>query len=291
MKKPLLYIAIATILALSACTEKGPPIDFSNVVKIDTTYITTIETPELRRVLVEQATGVKCPNCPAGAALLKQAEDANPGRVILVGLHALSLTSPILGESKYNFQSIFAETLFLSYFGGEPNKPASVFDRTIQGSGYFVENRNTWLNTIAQRLQTVSPVNLSITVTGFDAVNNETVIKVRAAYTSTIAKKQSLSIMITEDKIIDAQEDGTNIIEDYEHNHVLRDMLTPAIGNNILDDVSPKEAGRVYERTFTYKVPDGNDWNVDNLNIIAFIHNNEAGDKEVQQAVEIKLKP
>lgn len=294
MKKNFLFVAFSAAVLLVSCTEKIPiGIGGSGQSIIDTNYSAPVESKDARKVLVEEATGVKCPNCPAGAEILKQAKEANPGRVIVVGLHGGSLTSPIQGESQYDFRTEYALRLIVSYFGGDPNKPAAVFDRTIQGAGatYFVDARGTWLNIIDQRIAVASTLNLDVT-SKYNADSNDFIITVKGAYTASTSKKQNLTIMITQDSIVDAQDDfDGSVIKEYTHMHVLRDMITSYSGNPILSDLSSIEAGRVFIKSFRYKIPAGKEeeWKVDHLNVIAFVHNSD-DDKEVQQAEEIKLK-
>lgn len=291
MKKIFLSAASLLAIVLTSCTEKIPlDTGKGGQTLSDTTYLAIPESASLRKILIEEATGVKCPNCPDGAAELRKADTTYPGRLLIIGLHGGSLTSPISGLSKYDFRTTFAVDLFNTYFGGEPNKPAAVFDRTLQGTAYFIEARTKWMDIIKQRLAVAAPLNLYLSST-FDAATNEATIVLKGAYTAAISKKQSYTIVITEDKIIDAQDKGLDVIPDYEHNHVLRDMLTNVTGNALLDNLTTKEAGRVFQKVIKYKLPTGKDWNVGNLNIIAFVHNNETGDKEVQQSVEAKLKP
>ena len=130
----------------------------------------------------------------------------------------------------------------------------------------------------------------------YNAVAQEDTIRIRVSYTSAVSKKQSIVILVTEDDIVDAQEENTTIIFDYKHDHVFRDFVTPYSGVSFLDTLATKEAGRVYERTFVYKVPErafGEEkfrWNIDNCKIIGFVMNNESGDYEVAQAIEIPFK-
>jgi len=290
MKKILLFATSITTLALTSCTEKIPLSTSSGTTITDTTYMASIEATSLRKVLIEEATGVKCPNCPDGAEELHKADTTYPGRLLVVGLHGGSLTSPISGLSKYDFRTSYAVDLFNTYFGGEPNKPAAVFDRTLQSGVYFIEARTKWFDIIKSRLATAAPLNLYLTST-YDSTAKEATITIKGAYTAAVAKKQSLTIVLTEDKIIDAQDKGIDVIPDYEHNHVLRDMLTNVIGNPLLDNIAAKEAGRVFIKTFKYKVPSGKDWNLKNMHVIAFVHNNESGDKEIHQSVTTKLIP
>ncbi len=290
MKKHLIFVAFCTAVALVSCTEKIPlNTAGSGQVWFDTTYVANVESQEPRNVLAEEATGVQCPNCPDGAMRLKEIEDKYPGRLIAIGLHAGKLTDP-LEESKYNFQTNFAANLFSSYFGEPEAKPAACFDRTKQDNVYLSIFRLKWSVFADERMSKPASLNLTITST-YDAESNDYIITVKGAYTVPTNKTQNLSIMITEDNIIDAQEDQKgNIMTDYVHMHVLRDMVTATTGDQILKDISEIKAGRVFIKSFRYKVPEGKDWNVDNLNIVAFVHNNESGDREVQQAEEIKLK-
>lgn len=289
MKKNVLLLAASAAILIQSCKEVGPAINFADITGFDTTYTMTPPAADARRVLVEEATGVKCPNCPAGAATLKQAEAANPGRVIVVGLHAGALTTPIIGESQYDFRTSFAQDLFTILIS-EPNKPAASFDRVKQNAAYFVESKNLWTGIIDQRLQVPSPVKLEAE-SHFDDVSGQASIKVKIIYLQEITKKQALSVVVVEDSIIDAQIDGINTIDDYVHNHVLRTMLTPVGGLTIPDNAVTKSAGRVFEKTFLYTPQAATPaWNLDKCKVILFVHDTEGDDKEVAQALEIELK-
>ena len=72
MKKlPLLALSAAAMFWLSACEEKGPLINFEDgPVASDTTYVAAPETPQTKKLLVEEFTGASCTNCPAAAEKL-----------------------------------------------------------------------------------------------------------------------------------------------------------------------------------------------------------------------------
>ena len=298
MKKQILFFGALGLILLNACKEVGPVIDLTPVIvdtsfqAIDTTYLAAPETPQLRTMLIEEATGVQCPNCPAGTNILKQAETNNAGRVLVVGLHAGNLTTPIDKppyKSKYDFRTTFALSLF-TYFGSEPNKPASIFDRTKQGSTYFSDARNSWLGIINNRLTVPTAVNLTIS-SHFDAVAMKDTIRLKVSYTQTVSKSQALTILIVEDSIIDVQDSVSNYVVNYKHNNVLRTMITPFSGTRIIEEIPVKSPGRVYEKAFLYKLPDeAKNWNLDKCRIIAFVHSVGEDDKEVAQAADVHLK-
>ena len=295
MHKVLIIAGLFVTVAFTACEERGPAIDFSTttIKSVDTTYVESPEVPEPRRILVEEATGVQCPNCPAGTKILQKADSTYPGRVIVVAIHAGKLTDP-MSDSKHLLYNNDLLPLY-SFFGAEPNKPAAIFDRVPVNGSYFIDSRNMWPNLMEQRLAKPSPVNLSLTSSYNDETGEDT-ISVRVAYTQDVQANQSIGIYITENGIIDPQIDGLSIIEDYEHNHVLRQNVTPLNGTSFLDTLAVKEKGRVYERTFIYKIPEsaytveGKKWNLDNCKVVAFVFDNESQSKEVSQVAEISLR-
>ena len=296
MKQYLIAVIGGAAILIASCKEKGPAIDFSDVTSVETTYVSAPADPQSRNVLVEEATGVKCPNCPAGAKMLKELDSVSGGRLVIIGLHEGNLTTPLVGgghDSKYDFRNAILQGLY-QFFNVEPNKPAAVFDRTSDGVNYFIDNRNKWPGIVNTRLQVPSPVRLSMT-SSYNPNTHEDTIRIEVSYTQPVSKKQSLVIAITENHIIDPQYDGTNVVEDYEHEHVFRDYVTPLNGSDFLDDLATKEAGRVYKRTFIYKVPEkayGEErfrWNLDNCKVVGYVFNNQSPDFEVAQAIEIDM--
>ena len=90
--------------------------------------------------------------------------------------------------------------------------------------------------------------------------------------------------------MIDVQELSTAAKhnEDYDHEHVLRDIITSPTGSTILSGMTSIPAGQVYQRTFIYTIPAG--WNADNCHVVAYVSNNEPSTQEVVQAGEAALK-
>ena len=90
--------------------------------------------------------------------------------------------------------------------------------------------------------------------------------------------------MIIESGIIGMQIDAVlGTIEDYQHDYVLRGVITPATGDIIGET---KEAGRVIIKEYCFDILPK--WNIDNLDVIAFVHH--GGDSlNVMQAVKLAL--
>lgn len=71
----------------------------NNSIAKDGTYITTPESPTAKVILIEESTGNKCSNCPAGKAQIDQMIEAN-------GAEKIKLWPCILKDLKRTFQQI-----------------------------------------------------------------------------------------------------------------------------------------------------------------------------------------
>lgn len=288
--KALGGLFVAGALALSSCQEVGPDIVFTAPkTEGDTTFLALPESPQPRRILVEDATGVKCSNCPRGSQTIDGIGTKYPGRVIAVGLHAGGLTTPF-SNSKYDFRFTKADALLNGYFGEAPNKPAACLSRTQTNGKYFVEGDGKW-PAIADGLMT-QPQVANITLTSNFTESSRTAnITMHVAFVQPVSEKLSLSLFLLEDKIIDPQEIPGSVIQDYEHNHVLRDIITPVSGMPLLDSIATKEMGRVFESKVSYTLAGGPLGPVPaNCRLVAFIHINKPDNHEVLQVAEVHLK-
>lgn len=296
MKKQFLVIVGLSSVIFSSCTETIPVVDTASVVVLqDTTYVGSVPAAEARRVLIEESTGVKCTNCPDGAVVLQSIDSMYHDQIVVVSEHAGKLTDPISGHSKDTFQNANALLLLTNYFPGEPDKPTAAFDRidlqASSGDPYF-EYRSKWPYLVEQRVSVATSLNLSVS-SEYVSDLDEFVVTITGTYTSSVAKLQSLTIVSIEDSIIDAQDYPTYVDDNYVHRHVLREFISDYTGDALLSDVATKEAGRTFIKSFIYKIPDDKKdvWNTKKMKIVAFVHNNEIGDKEVQQAAEGDLNP
>lgn len=272
-----IIILLSVILLFSACEEKmviiPPPPD------IDSGKV----------VLVEELTGVRCPNCPAGSERLAAILTLFPDNIVLVGIHGTDLTKP-LSESKYDFRSdasIELENFLKPYLG----KPAAYFNRV-----YFDELEGDWGNSfngqwqgyIEDELEKPQTLEVFIVKT-YDPVTRLLEMTISAKALEDLNGEFKLSIMLTEGKIIDAQDDQNTVIEEYEHNHVLRDIITNVEGDFFTDSF---EKDKFITKDYSYTIPVDEDglWNDDHIEVVAFIANTEGESEEVLQAAQTHLK-
>lgn len=293
--------ALCIAVAFTSCKETGRlPIVFDvEPVGKDTAYETTPEAPQQRVVLIEEFTGVACPPCFDAHIKLKAIQTQYGDRVAIVGIQpkgpiqadsirATAKTGGVYTRKDNRTQD--GTDIANSVYGGLSAIPQAGIDRSMV-NGQLLATSNSWSTTVTNRLdETKTPApaaNVKVTST-FNETKRQAIITVRVAYTKPVDKAQLLTVALVEDDVIDAQENGTGFIQDYEHEHVLRDILTQPTGSTILANYATKQPGLVYERIFVYDINEA--WNPAKCHVVAYVSNNAGADKEVVQAGHAHLK-
>lgn len=292
MKKLVFYTAFLAVAGLVSCEEKGPSINTGGSASSgDTTYTATPEASTAKKILIEEFTGAKCSNCPSARDQLAALATQHPDKIIVMELHPYEhpLGGPAeVGKSKYDFRNASVTNILNSFYGGSftTGIPIAGIDRIVYNGSRLID-RGAWSSIIAGRIGTTSPVKLTLTNT-YDNAKGEGSVRVKVAYTKSVTTKQFVSIAILENDVIDIQDFPTSIDTAYKFKHIFRGLMTPASGTEILSTIAAKEAGRVYEGNYKYKIDAA--WKADKCHIVVFVHNNSGDDKEVLQVEEISVK-
>lgn len=264
-----LFFSIA-ILSLFVSCEEIPPLVTSGKGQ--------------RNVLVEEFTGVRCVNCPAGSAIIEDLLLANSPNLIAVSIHAGDFSIPY-SESLYDFTTPEGSQI-LSYVGVPFGYPTATVNRKkFDGEFDLQLGQAQWAGFILQEMELEPAVEIVIEPT-FDTLSRNLDLKVTLFVQEEIAEPDvRLSVMITESEIADyqltpADQDPQS---NYVHKHVLRGMATPFDGTPLTENLS---AGAVVTKSFDYVLPAG--WKAENCKVIAFV--SLAGEKkDVLQVSEVHV--
>lgn len=269
MKKFGIYTMMVAVLALGACNE------------IDEADRLLDYTPPAgdRNVLLEEFTGQMCPNCPEGAREAHRLQENNPGMVI-VSIHAGGFaagTPYVTAAGNAYWEKFYSD-------GNSVGYPAAMVNRSGNVStGY----QQQWASWVASAVQLPAYYELSLAATYNDADRSLTVASSVIKSTIQTDETTKLLLLLTEDGIIDIQLSGTQVITDYEHNHVLRG----AIGDQ---DAEPNYWG--VDVTIGY--PDATEavsqpyvldeaWVAENMNVVGILY--DAATYEVLQVEEVPV--
>lgn len=253
MKKFLLLAAMSAALFITSCSDK----------KTDGPKTTTQEEflastkPSNRNAILEDYTGVRCGYCPQGHTLAKAAADANPGKFIILALHASgNYSSPTAGWA--NFETPFGPS-FLSQINvagfpaGTLNRnSAASLGATAQKTGGMAMGRGEWSKAGNAIMAKPSYVNIGSKAT-FDAATRILTVKVDMYYTGDAPAENNINIAFLQSHLFSKQSGGSPDENNYEQNHVVRDMVTGQWGE-VVPEASTKMASK-FTKTFTYAVP------------------------------------
>jgi hypothetical protein len=256
---------------LFSCKEEGPYINFTpeyiDTSLFDTTYIADVSvTPDIKRTVLEDFTGVQCTNCPKAHAVIDQILDSEKDKVQVMAIHVTDDFGKPHGGSKEDYR-IAQGTLIYDMLQGCGTLPRGAIDRTMfQGETEIIIDRSKWINYVNLQLAQNSPVNIDLHAACIG--EGKVLIRVELHYTAPVSGKNYLSISITEDNIIDLQSKPGGIIDSfYQHNHVLRTMATPYNGRILMDN---PELNRVFIKECKVKLEDH--WKIPDIKVLAFVH-------------------
>ena len=308
--KKIKYI-IATLFGIllfnitSCDIIEGPYLIDNNTNPVDTNTF-------VKKVLIEDFTGHRCPNCPAAAEELVSLQDFYGDRVIGIAIHpsspAFSTPSPLTASSyTYDFRTQFGDDIDNIFEITTVGLPRGMVNRT----GFDTQHqlgKDEWSSIVQTELEK-API-FGITLSSNVSNGNGTVSITAEALTNiNLDKKEKIEdynivICLTEKNIVQWQKDNTaGDIEDYEHNHVLRTMINTtfgeSIGNSFVDgdiwekdysiDITNLENTNENYSLNTLFMGNGNckEWNEDNMEIVVYIYN--TSNYEIVQVEEIHL--
>jgi hypothetical protein len=262
---------------------------FTVVQAMSQTLVST--NPELRRIVVEEFTGIYCGYCPDGATKVQAILDKYPGRAMAIGIHSSNQYSlPQNGSGHPDFRTTHGPSF--QTLSGLNAFPAGMISRSQPPAGQsqccaqsystsLAMNRTNWMSMADDIIdaQEYSPVNVGLRTT-WNETTRELTIDCEVYFTASEPAEDRLHVMITESNIIGFQSDYTNGNTNYyNHKHVLRQAVTNYIGELIATTTQ----GTLFTKTYTVTIPAS--WKIQNCEVVAFV--TDVARKETRTGVEI----
>ncbi len=232
--------------------------------------------PNPRNVLIEYVTGTWCGNCPCGHQTLNTILNQHPNTIVLA-YHAFS------NDPFRNFNG--NEIVGLMGFS---STPTTVIDRNV-----FIGTLNypLWTATVGDRYasSTDAPVNINIVSKTYNETTGEFTFNVEASALEDLSGQYKITAVIAEDNLIHQQNFYSQcgipgIVTNYTHNHVTRNFINGATGEN-LNTGGMWTGGQIISKNFQTTIDAS--WVADNCNIVIFVNREESllRESEVQQAI------
>ena len=235
---------------------------FSPLIILSQTIVST--SPENKKAIVEESTGIHCGYCPEGHAILNTSSAQNPGQVLVVKYHEGGYAWDCDPNGGHDFQNQFAIDL-----GAQANasgQPVASINRTAFGAnGTTAISRGAWAQEINNILQQPAYVNVGVEASINDNILN---VKVEAYYTDdSPVNTNRLIVALTQDGTVGPQ-NGSQYNPDYivssapnpnyqhgEYDYLHMDRLVYMLTDINGEPLNNTSSGTFVERCFSYTIP------------------------------------
>lgn len=234
-----------------------------------------------RNPVLEECTGTWCQWCPCGHDIMEQIVTTIPN-AIMIGYHG-----PANGSDPFSF---FSGNTILSSMGYS-GYPTATIDRV---SG--LQSRNTWLGLVNGRNSVPATVAIDVS-RSFNSITREFTASIDFEALENLNGQFKFNVILLEDGIVWGQTGNGSCpgATDYVHNHLVRDMMNGALGEEIVNGTWNQNEIITKTVNRTVPVPTGSapDMVWDSCHVVVLVY--EVGspinsNAEIQQAVEMPLK-
>ena len=272
MKKISVFITVLAAVLFAGCDRiEGPYMVPSENEEITVTFPELDVNSVYRKVLIEEFTGHRCQNCPTGHQKLEELHERFGDTLVAVGIHAGALAAPdVAGGYPYDFRTEVGNELKQEF--AIDGIPTAIINRYPEPGGWGVVR---WLSKInaVDRSKPLAAIQL---INEYNAQAGMLKANAQVTLLEPCANQLRLAFYLIEDGIVKPQLNGTEYIENYVHNHVLRASLNGTYGT-LLNTNGYLETGKGY--TLAHKINmSGHDWNPANCTVVAILYDRTAGD-------------
>ena len=233
-------------------------------------------TPENRRALLEEFTGINCTYCPAGHVIASNLKNANGANFWVMNVHVGSFSTP--GAGQPDFRTTFGTGLvnqaaLTGYPAGTINR--HLFAGLGQNAGTAM-GRGNWSNATTQIRAIAAYVNVAVEAQ-VDEQSRQLRVIVQHHFTANGTTTNKLNVALLQNNVegpqTGAQTYNPGNIQPtgkYLHQHMLRHFITGQWGTAITNTA----AGTTTTDTLYYTIPASLNniaYDLGNLEVVAFI--------------------
>ena len=264
-----LFLLLKKIKKMKKKIYLGTLMSFFGLCAFAQTIVST--TPENRKVILEEFTGINCTFCPQGHAIAQNIQNNNQGDVFLINIHSGSFANPNGSQPDFRTQwgqAIDNQSGLIGYPAGTVNRQN--FPGQEQGNnGTTALSRGQWAGATNAVLGENSYANTAVNAV-VDVQTRIMTVDVEAFYTdnSPVATNK-FNVAVLQNNTLGPQVGG-NMGNSYVHQHRLIDLLTGQWG----EDITNTTSGSLFSNQYVYAIPDdinGIPVRIEDLEVVVFI--------------------
>lgn len=190
-------------------------------------YVST--EPQNKNAILEEFTGVRCPNCPAGHQVIASILQNNPGRAFCVAYHPSnsSYTQPY--GSDPDFRRTYPNAFYSTPYCGSSRFMPSSFIQRREWNGEKIQSRTVWTQYANTIMAESSPLNVGMAST-YNPTTKMLDVTVEIYFTETVQQEVRLYVTLAENDLIAQQSGGS---ASYVHKHVFREAFVAQWGDQL----------------------------------------------------------
>lgn len=256
-------------------------------------FISVMNEPPFKRVLIQEYTGAWCGWCPEGAQFLKQLTEGDP-TFVPVAVHSGD-------EMEHPASAELAGVAAAGY-------PSASFDfYRFEGQGDVGVGRLQWFDRALERIEAIVPVTVEVESHTYNRDTRELEVTVKTDFIGATKEELRLNVWIIEEAVTGPlDETGNNgwnnanyldndptspffglgpylEPDEFKHDHVFNASLTGAWGD---DSAFPTETtpGQSFSKTYTYTLPEATgaeqQWKAEDIHVVAFVSRHNLNSKK-----------
>jgi len=287
----IIFSIIVIAVFINSCDYVHPVIKNTDVGPISSICTTISDSTTSRQVLVEDYTGHKCGNCPYAAYHLDTLlSGTNGSKIVPIAVHAGFFALVSSGLYSTNYQTATGTAWDTQFNMSGQGNPSGMVDREGYPSGNW-QAYTAWDALISNTLSISNEMNIKITnYYSCSSRIDSTVIETN--YLQALDSTFMLSVILTEDSIIDNQEiyipqgsGNINNIPNYQFDHLLRGSFNNVWGDTL--SMGTQVINSTFTKTYKLDLSTMPVLSDKHCNVVAFVYN--AANYQVVQAMKARV--
>lgn len=277
MKKPTtIILALSGLLFLMTSCDK-----------VEEPYLKKISSEgpgpqeKVKKILLEDYTGHKCNNCPEAAEIAHGIKNSYGEQVVVLAIHAGYYSTPdASGDFSQDFRTTVGNEMhdFFGFFA----YPVGMVNRAPYGGSRMIFS-DDWESAVAAIIEDEAEAGITITRT-YDEGSRKLDCILESEFYEELDGVYNICLFLTESGIIAPQLTDTGVMENYEHNHMLRASLNGTWGEPVGEDGLAVTGTTLLNE---YSITLDNSFSDHHCQLVAFIYNTES--YEIVQAEEVSV--
>lgn len=231
--------------------------------------------PTNKVAVIEEFTGVNCPNCPGGHTAVSNILANNPNQAVVMAYHPSNSSYTTPGSGEPDFRRTYLDAFYTSSYIGSRYMPGALINRRTWGAEK-ITGASSWSGHSQTIMGEVSPANVGVSSV-FNATTNELTVNVEVYYTSDVTNPNSIYVHLTEDDIV-AYQSGSGGSATYSHQHMFRENINSATWGDPITGATT--TGSLFTKSYTFDMSGAiSPVDMTKAHVVAFVY--DATDEEV----------